>query len=350
VVSQTRNPEIMVVDDDEGLRLLMSDTLRAGGYAVATAKSGADAIAALRTRPSDLILLDLKLEDMTGAALLERLRQDNIIAPFVVVTGQGDEKVAVEMMKQGALDYVMKDTGILDLLPTVVRRALATLERDRSLAAAQVERRRLEKEVLDIGEKERQRIGADLHDGVGQYLTAIEFMCVGLKDGVEALDPQLGRQIEKITGLLRETIAQTRALARGLAPLDEHPEALQNGLANLVMHTNSLGRIRCRIERLSALPLKDRTAAGHLFRIAQEAVNNAIKHSEATEVVLRWEEKAGSLRLEVSDNGKGMPKDSSGGMGLGIMSYRADMIGAKLAVVSKPGKGVTVTCILPRQP
>ncbi len=337
----------MVVDDDEGLSLLISDTLRAGGYVVAVAGSGAAALAALRERRPDLMLLDLQLKDMAGAALLDRLKQEKIAVPFVVVTGQGDEKVAVEMMKQGALDYVMKDTGILDLLPAVVKRVLVALENERSLAAAQAERSRLEREVLDTSERERQRFGADLHDGVGQELTAIELMCVGLKDEVAALDSQLGKQIDRIAGMLRRTIAQTRALARGLSPLDDQPEALQNGLADLVERANSLGRLRCRVENLSARPLGDRTAAGHFYRIAQEAINNAVKHSGASEVILRWEEKGGAFRLEVSDNGKGLPKDGARGMGLGIMNYRAGMIGANLTVDSRPGKGVSVVCAMP---
>ncbi|MGA2016939.1 MAG: response regulator [Opitutaceae bacterium] len=342
--------EIMVVDDDEGLRLLVADALRAEGYAVAGADSGSAAVAALRERRPDLMLLDLQLEDMAGIALLDRLRRENLAVPFVVITGQGNVKVAVEMMKHGALDYLMKDTGILELVPSVVKRALAAMERERSLAAAQAEQRRLEKEVQDVSEKERQRFGADLHDGVGQQLTAIELMCVGLKKDVAALDPKLAKQVEKIAGMLRDTVAQTRALARGLSPLDEQPDALQNGLADLAEHANSLGRLRCRVEFVSAASPVDRTAASHLFRIAQEAVNNAVKHSGATEVTLRWEEKGGAYRLEISDNGKGLPSDPPRGMGVGVMNYRAAIIGAELRVESRPGGGVTVVCILPRKP
>jgi signal transduction histidine kinase len=254
------------------------------------------------------------------------------------------------MMKQGAMDYVMKDTAILELLPAIVNRALASLDSARSLAAAQAERSRLEKEVLAISERERQRIGADLHDGLGQQLTAIELMCVSLREDVGALNPRLGGQLDRITGLMRETIAQTRSLARGLAPLDAQPDALQTGLADLAERADSLGRVRCRVDRLSPRPLGDRVTAGHLFRIAQEAVNNAVKHSGATEVVLRWEDTERGFRLEVSDNGKGMPREGARGMGLGIMNYRAGIIGATLTVESKPGKGVCVVCALPRQP
>ena len=337
----------MVVDDDEGLRLLISDSLRAEGYTVSSAESGKTAVAALRLRRPDLLLLDLQLNDMSGTTLLDILKQEGLSVPFIVVTGQGDEKVAVAMMKQGALDYVMKDTGILDLLPPVIKRAFGTLEGEKSLVAAQSERRRLEREVLDISEKERQRFGADLHDGLGQQLTAIELMCVGLKNDVAALDPKLGRQLERISAMLRETVSQTRALARGLSPLDEQPEALQNGLAELAKRSSELGRLHCSFKSTTRAQVSNRATAGHLYRIAQEAVNNAVKHSEAKEVSIHFSEKADCLVLEISDNGRGLPKDRSQGMGFGIMHYRAGMIGAKLTVDSKPGKGVTITCMLP---
>ena len=337
----------MVVDDDEGLRLLISDSLRAEGYTVSSAESGKAAVAALKVRRPDLLLLDLQLNDMSGTTLLDLLKQEALSVPFIVVTGQGDEKVAVAMMKQGALDYVMKDTGILDLLPPVIKRAFSTLEGERSLVAAQSERRRLEREVLDISEKERQRFGADLHDGLGQQLTAIELMCVGLKNDVAALDPRLGRQLERISGMLREAVSQTRALARGLSPLDEQPEALQNGLAELAKRSTALGFLECSFHSDTSAPVKNRATAGHLYRIAQEAVNNAVKHSGAKEVAIRFTEDNATLVLEISDNGRGLPRERPQGMGFGIMHYRAGMIGAKLTVESKPGKGVRILCTLP---
>jgi signal transduction histidine kinase len=340
-------PQILVVDDDDGLRLLLEDALRSTGYIVRTADSAAGAIAAIRQRRPDLILLDLQLQDAGGRELIDRFKREKVLAPFVVVTGQGNEKVAVEMMKQGALDYVMKDTAILDLLPEVVRRALAHLDRDRSLAEADAERRRLESQVLEISENERQQFGADLHDGIGQQLTAIQLMCVGLKGDVAALDPRLGEQLGRIAELLRGAIAQTRAMARGLAPLDDAPDALQVGLAELAAQTDALGRVRCRAELPPLLVAPSRAAAVHLFRIAQEAVNNAVKHSGATEVVLRLKASKDNLRLEIQDNGRGLSADTPRGLGLRLMRYRAGLIGGELGFDARAGTGLTVRCVLP---
>ena len=137
-MTETRKPaSVLVVDDDEGLRLLMAGALSAEGYEVATAGSGAEALAWLEKHTPDLMLLDLKMKDVGGQALVKRLKQHRTPVPFLVVTGQGDEKVAVDVMKQGALDYVMKDTGLIDLLPGVVKRAIEAIERDRQLTQTQ---------------------------------------------------------------------------------------------------------------------------------------------------------------------------------------------------------------------
>src|SRR5688572_10001040 len=164
MAASDQSAQILSVDDDEGLLILMAEALRAEGYAVTTADSGRAALTWLEGHRPDLMLLDLKLQDVSGPVLVEKLRRRDAPVPFIVVTGQGDEKVAVEVMKQGALDYVMKDTGLIDLLPAVVKRALATAKQDQALHAAQAEHKRLELEILAVSERERHSIGADLHD------------------------------------------------------------------------------------------------------------------------------------------------------------------------------------------
>lgn len=340
-------PRILIVDDDEGLSILMADALRAEGHRVVTAESWATALARIDERCPDLMLLDLKLKDVAGHALLEQVHQHTLSVPFIVVTGQGDERIAVEVMKRGALDYVMKDTVMLELLPTVVRRALTAIERDRALAQAERVRQRLEKEILEVGEREQHRIGQDLHDGLGQQLTAIEMLCASLKADVAAAQPGLTRQVEQICARLRETIAQTRSMARGLVPVKDEPEALWASLIELAERTNALGRAACRFDCPQPVIVEDNAVAGHVYRIAQEAVNNAIKHSEATAVVVQLARHHRRLELRISDNGRGLVRTKSAGMGLQVMQHRARVIGAELTVDSKPGKGVTITCALP---
>jgi signal transduction histidine kinase len=340
---------ILVVDDDEGLLILMAEALRADGYDVVTAGSGQAALRWLAGQTPDLMLLDLKLRDIDGPALLEKLQRIETDIPFLVVTGQGDEKAAVEVMKRGALDYVMKDTALLDLLPTIVRRTLAALARERELAAAQAETRRLEHEVLAASERERHTIGADLHDGLGQLLTAVEFMCAALKTDTAKIQPEVAGRLDQMGMLLRDAVAQTRFLARGLVPLGGGPDALQTGLAELASRTNSLRKVRCDFECPAPVLLPDAAATGHLYRIAQESVNNALKHSSASRIVIRLGARDGRLELQISDDGAGLAgrSDASGGVGLGVMRHRAKMIGAELRIDSKARGGVTINCSLP---
>lgn len=340
--------KILVVDDDEGLLILMAETLRGEGYDVRTAVSAKTAREALEHDTPDLMILDLKLQDGSGPALVASLNRDRMPVPFVVVTGQGDEKVAVEVMKQGALDYVMKDSGLLDLLPAVVKRALATVNQGKALKNAQAEQQRLELEILAVSERERHTIGADLHDNLGQRLTALEFMCTTLKEDAVA-HPGLAQQLDLMGRMLREAISQTRFLARGLVPVGSDPDALLIGLNELAERTSALGQMHCRFEAPEAFELRDAVVAGHLYRIAQESLNNAVKHARASNVIIRLTQHHGTTVLEISDDGTGLPKSGPKrrGLGLGVMQHRASAIGAELTIASKRGEGVTVRCVLP---
>jgi signal transduction histidine kinase len=342
-------PTIFVVDDDSGLLRLIQRALQREGFDVATAASGEKAIAWLTENRADLMLLDLKLQDREGMELMNQLAANERALPFIVITGQGDERVAVEMMKRGALDYLVKDVDFLHFVPEVVRRALAQIDREKRLVEAEAQAKRLEKELLEISDREQRRIGQDLHDGLGQQLTAIELMCETLRSDLGSASPDVQKHAGQICEFLRQAVSHTRALAHGLAPFKVETGGLQAALRELAQTTSAIRRIKCRLESSEPVSVQDGEAVTHLYRIAQEAVSNAVRHSRATEVVIRLLSQNGKLRLEVADNGKGLlpaPK-SERGMGLQIMKHRATVIGAELKFESLPGKGVTVICSLP---
>jgi signal transduction histidine kinase len=187
---------------------------------------------------------------------------------------------------------------------------------------------------------------------LGQQLTAIEFLCQSLREDLRAKQPDLEPQAEKICQFLRQTIAQTRSLARGLAPVNFESGGLMEALSELARHTAALGRVECRFDCPSPVLLEDSIAAAHLFRIAQEAVNNTLKHAQAREVVIRLSQANHALRLEVCDDGRGLAKTKKPrqGMGLQVMKHRAAVIGAELEIQSTPGQGLRVTCTLPLKP
>jgi len=339
---------VLVVDDDEGLGLLVAEALREADIEAIPVQSGSQALDLLKRHRPSLMLLDLKLNDLSGPALLQQLEEGNIIVPFIIVTGQGDERVAVDMMKQGALDYLIKDSGMLDRLPLVVKRAIEKLERDGALKAARAALLESEKQILTVSEGERQRIGADLHDNLGQQLTAIELLCHSLREDLHK-QPALEIQMGQICRFLREAVTQTRLLARGLTPVPLDAGGLADGLAEMVRRMNQAS-MACKFVCPSVVEIEDNGVANHLFRIAQEAVNNATKHARAQNVIVTLSQDHENVVLQIEDDGKGLPKSKkdSSGLGLQIMRHRANVIGAAFEIKSTPGKGVRVICSVRR--
>ncbi len=216
-------------------------------------------------------------------------------------------------------------------------------------------RKRLEEELLAISDREQARIGRDLHDGLGQRLTAIEMMCHVLAESLarngrgESGRREAGRQAERIGQALRDAISLTRALSRGLAPMGLETDGLAGTLQTLARQIDQAGAVRCRFEAAGPAVELSPDKSGHLFRIAQEAVNNAIKHGRPASISIRLQNRRNRLGLEVADDGGGLertPKPSAG-MGLRVMQYRAHALGATLVVEPVSPQGVKVRCSMP---
>lgn len=464
---------ILIVDDDAGLVRLIEKALRREGFETAKAASGLHALVWVDQNRADLMLLDLKLQDIEARELIHRLQQLPGMPPFVVITGQGDERVAVDMMKRGALDYLVKDAQFLELLPEVVRRALAEADKDRRLIAAEgalrrsernlakaqeiahlgsyelcvadagpdqwsaeiyriigrapsggpmpaeefiraavhpadrqavadayerartkgvpynvefrvvradgatryvhtmgeavqdvagvirrivgtlqdvTDRKRLEKEILDISDREQRRIGQDLHDGLGQHLAGIELMSEVLEQrlaGARSKEAShLALEAGKIARHVREAISQARSLARGLSPVVIESAGLMAALRQLADSASQMFRIRCEFLCDPPVLVPDHTVATHLYRIAQEAVSNAVKHGRTREAQILLRVSGERIVLVIKDKGVGLPDrlPAGKGMGLRIMQYRAGIIGGSVVVQRDPGCGTSVVC------
>ena len=210
-------------------------------------------------------------------------------------------------------------------------------------------RKRLEKAILEVSAREQHRIGEDLHDGLGQHLTGIAFMSKVLESKLrEKSLPELG-DAAKIVTLVNEAINKTRELSRGLLPVMSDAHGLMSALARCAEEMQDLFRITCRFECAAPVLIYDLNVATHLYHIAREAVNNAIKHGHPGHVVISLSAENGEGTLSVQDDGEGISDIAAkhAGMGLNIMSYRANMIGGSLDVRKNPAGGVTVTCRFP---
>jgi two-component system, LuxR family, sensor kinase FixL len=213
--------------------------------------------------------------------------------------------------------------------------------------AAAIERRVLEEELLNASSREQQRIGQDLHDSLCQQLAGIEFQNSVLVQQLSKT-PEAQAEATRIGELIRNATKQARALARGLSPVEIEPNGLMAALNNLAINATNLFRVHCSLECPQPVLLENRTSATHLYRIAQEAIGNAVKHGQAKTIVIILKRVDGELVLSVKDDGVGFSQDGGAieGMGLRIMEYRADMIGAMLRIDSLKGEGTTVACRL----
>jgi signal transduction histidine kinase len=208
------------------------------------------------------------------------------------------------------------------------------------------ERKRLEKEILEISDREQRRIGQDLHDGLCQQLAGIELMSQVLEQNLAAKGLADARRAGEIARHVRAAIGQTRFLASGLSPVTLDSEGLMAALEELAANTTKMFHVNCRFKCDLPVLVHDHAEATHFFRIAQEAVSNAIKHGRAGKIVVQLYPLRGKIVLAVNDNGSGFGKKTvkHKGMGLRIMQSRAGMIGGTLVLENNTAGGASVTC------
>lgn len=461
-------PTILIVDDDRGLARLLERALQREGFSTAIALSGQEALAWLEEHPANLMLLDLKLPDLPGHELIDKLTAAGLSIPFIIITGQGDERVAVDMMKRGALDYLVKDVQFLDFVPVVAQRALARLDQRDRLANAEnalkkeqafnaavlsasgalmiimdaqgkvirfnpacehltgrildqsrgrpfwelfavpesrpalrekirsivavgksdthegdivtaegnhlfiawsitplrgekgqvefavasgidiTERKRLEQEILEIAEREQKRIGQDLHDGLCQVLAGIDLLAKALRQKL-LKSKTAAENAAAISLYARQAVEQARLLARGLSPVELEANGLMAALQELARSTLTLFNVECTFRCEQNVLIPDNAKATHIYRIAQEAINNAIKHGKAKKIVLILSTQGDRAKLTVTDDGLGFGAESLSGSGMGIrsMKHRASVIGGSLEIISTKPKGVVLNCLFP---
>jgi PAS domain S-box-containing protein len=207
-------------------------------------------------------------------------------------------------------------------------------------------RRRLEEALLDVAEREQQRIAQDLHDGLCNQLAGLNYLTKGLE---KTLTGKSKTAAKTIAGQLRNAMEQARGIARGLHPITILPASLPDALSHLAEEQNALYGVTCLFRDCSPLPMLNPTKATHLYRIAQEAVHNAIKHGKSKRITIQLSVTDHHLTLSVRDNGIGycLPTSTPTGIGTQIMRHRTDTIGGQLTIERAKRTGTVVTCTLP---
>jgi PAS domain S-box-containing protein len=215
------------------------------------------------------------------------------------------------------------------------------------------QRKHLEQEILAVSDREQRRIGQDLHDDLCQRLAGIQLLSDVLQRDLLAkkAEPE-AEQAGLIAARIRDAIANTRGIARGLSPVAVESNGLRTALQEFAENSSRLFQIKCKFCCDSCIAIDDNAVAMHLYRIAQEAVTNAVKHGRAEKIMIRLAGSEDKYALTITDDGFGVPEafGKNQGTGLQIMRYRAATIGASLEIGSANGRGICVTCSFSTQP
>lgn len=210
-------------------------------------------------------------------------------------------------------------------------------------------RKKLERQLAEASDREQRRLGEDLHDGLCQHLVSTAFAARRLAAKLTDRNLLEAQDAAEIAELLGASISQARDVARGLCLVPLEAGGLASALEALATQVRSRHRIACQLVERAAVPALEETVGTTLFRIAQEAVNNAIKHARARQITVTLSADPRQVRLDIEDDGTGFQPNPEAGPGLGlhIMNYRARMVGAALDIKPRPGGGTLVSCSIP---
>ena len=358
-VAGARRIRVLLVEDNPGdarlVEMLLSEAASSAEFEIVRAGTLGEALARLRDdgETFEAILLDLSLPDSVGLETVRWMREATPHTPMVVLSGQDDEMVALRAVHMGAQDYLIKGRGDGEVIARSVR---YSVERSRIEETLRERERRLEElvgKLISAQEEERRRVAYDIHDGLTQVAIAarhhLQTFAEDHPPGSVVEEGELDRAIE----LMKRTVEEARRVISGLRPtiLDDY------GLAAAIRaELDALRRNRFEVgfeedtggERLSA---KVETT---LYRVAQEALNNARKHARASRVEVSLRRNGEWVRLEVRDTGRGfdpaaVAQTSGSGerVGLASMRERVVLLGGRLAVRSRPGEGTSVVAEVP---
>lgn len=349
---------ILLLEDNATDADLIRHALKEGGLAFAWKQvdnQGAF-IRELERFAPDLVLSDYSLPGFDGYTALALAQEKCPDAPFIFVTGTLGEEVAIETLKKGATDYVLKHR-LARLVPSVHRALREAGERaERKLAQERLrcshqQLRALSMHLQNVREEERIQIAREVHDELGQALTGLKLQLTWLANRLPKGSRALHEKSRLIAGQIDQTVQAVRRIATELRPGVLDSAGLPAALEWQALEFEKQTAIRCRVECSvhEAAWKQDLNTA--FFRIFQETLTNIIRHSEATRVDVRLSETGGYFVLEVRDNGRGITEreiQNPTSIGLLGMRERAALLGGEVLFHGAPGHGTTVTVRIPR--
>lgn len=340
---------LMVFAKEQGYR-----SFRGNGWTLKIVHAADEAFAPV-TELSRQVFLFLLAISIVGILAILAVLSYTVVRPIrklnsattMVGLGELNIKVAIE-----SSDEIGKLAQSFNTMAAKLKEAREQLSHaaERALTRANL----AERKIINISEETQQQIGRELHDDLGQQLTGIAFMAEVLRQHLRSQQHPDAENAAKITDLINEAIAKTHKLAHGLYPVEMKESELRAMLMRLAGNTESIYGIPCEFmcegEPIALAPLTNT----NLYRIAQEAVHNAVKHGAATKITIRLITAAESMTLEVADNGHGIGNqaelEGKRGLGMHTMQYRASTINATLNIAGLAGGGTQVSVSLPAHP
>jgi signal transduction histidine kinase len=305
-------------------------------------------ISQLKSEEFHTILLDLNLPDSNGLESFEKVLFSSPQVPIIILTGLNDETTALKAVQKGAQDYIVKDKVEPELLTKSIR---YSIERKRAEEEHQklIEQKIRTSAIIEAQENERRRISRELHDGLGQLLSAAK-LNFGMIDLLQGNDKEKSNDlIKQIDGIISKAIVEARRISHDLRPTTLDDFGLVPSLRILSQEFSKLTNIKIKFQVSQLTERINSKAEIAIYRIVQESFNNILKYAKATSVTLDLFRKENRVYVIVKDNGIGFDmeeisqnRQSGGGLGLINMRERAELVGGKLNINSALGKGTEV--------
>ena len=336
---QQDSADILVVDDNSNNLGLMVALLRSNGFSPRPAINGPIALHAASGRPPDLILLDVRMSGMDGYEVCRQLKADERTRdiPVLFLSALEDVEDKVKAFEAGGVDFITK--------PFQEREVLTRIRAH--LALARASRMATEQAAFE----ERRRLGRELHDSVTQTLSSLALYARGWQQRVGQAEKEEVRQwLAQLEEIAAQALKEMRLLLYQIDPPEIEALDLEKAIRQRLAAVEKHAGIKATLEVIGKIRVSP-TRTRHLFAIATEALNNALKHSGASEVTVRLINDHDLVSLKVEDNGRGFllaEAESSGGMGLRTMREHAQNLNGTLTIESQPGKGTSITVQIPK--
>jgi signal transduction histidine kinase len=340
--------KILIVDDEPSGIIALESILNGEGYDLEFAQNGKSALEIAAAVLPDLILLDVMMPGMDGFEVCRRIRSTPALAevPIVILTALDDFNSRIAGLEAGADDFFTKPIDRHELRARV--KTITRLNRYRILLNQREQLREMAGRVVQAQEAERQRISRELHDDLGQSLTAQMLNLQNLSHDLPLDDSALRARLESLLADTAETLGKMRLMAQGLRPPILDALELRSALENYCAEFSARANIPLTFEAEQNFPKTTDMNAVTLYRFLQETLTNAARHSQATRIWVELSAEENQLALTVQDNGVGFNAAlATNGVGVAGLRERLTLVGGDLLISSAPSRGTIMSARLP---